>query len=84
MQKVLNSIFFKARSIWKVYKVERTAEHGNTDSYSLDPNTRTSLNMVRIDPLQELVNRQCELDPRTTLKHNEEKMWIYVKRTFRY
>lgn len=57
VQKVLNSIFFKARSIWKVYKVERTAELGNTDSNSLDANTRTSLNMVRIDPLQELVNR---------------------------
>lgn len=37
--------------------------------------------MVSIDPLQELVNRQSELDPRTPLKHNEEKTWIYVKRT---
>lgn len=81
VQKVLNSIFSKARSIWKVYKVEWTVELGNTGSYSLDPNTRTSLNGVRIDPLQELVNRQCELDPRIPLKHNEEKTWVYVKRT---
>lgn len=42
MQKVLNSTFSKARSIWKVYKVEWTAELGKTGSYSLAPNTRTS------------------------------------------
>lgn len=82
VQKVWNSVFYKARSVWKVYKVEWTAELENTGPYSLDPSSRTSLNIVRIDPLRELVNILSELDPRIPLKHREEKTRIYVKRTF--